>query len=199
MTQVARRRTGPSKGDLREAAILSSARQLFSRRAYDSITIDDLAKAAGISRTSFYFYFPTKTAVLTALMEQVWDELGAAHVWYDSDGPSPDLLRAQLTAIARLCRDNAGILACATTAGGTYEPLRDFMARAQTRANDRAAAKIRRDQQAGLATTTIHADRLAEMVSAIRNARFDQLAHATDTDIDEAVADLTEAIRRLVY
>jgi AcrR family transcriptional regulator len=201
MSQVtpSRRRAGPSKGDLREAAVLQAARRLFSARAYEAVTIDDLAGAAGISRTSFYFYFPTKTAVLTALMTQVWDELGASHAWFDSSGPAPELLRAQLRTSARVSRENAGILSCAATAVVSYEPLREFMTRVKARYDERAADKIRRDQAAGTATTAIGAARLAEMISAIRDARYEQLADATDEEVESAVDDLTAAVQLLVY
>ncbi|SNY68846.1 TetR/AcrR family transcriptional regulator [Paractinoplanes atraurantiacus] len=199
MSQVTRRRTGPSKGDLREAAILEAARALFSERPYESVTIDDLASGAGISRTSFYFYFPTKTAVLTALMTSVGHDLAAGHVWFDADGPARDLLRTQLETSATLWRANAGILSCAATAMATSEELRDFVGRVRRRYDERAAEKIRRDQAGGTATTAIPAHRLAEMISAIRDARYEQLAGATDAELREAVDDLTEAIHRLIY
>lgn len=189
------RRNGPSKGDLREAAILEAARGLLAEKAYDTVTIDDLARVAGLSRTGFYFYFRTKDAVLTALMSRFWDELGDSHVWFDSAGPSPELLREQLRTSARLWREHAGILACAPTSG----ELREFTARVKARYDERAADKIRRDQEQGTATTAIPPHRLAEMISAIRDARYEQLAEATDADLEEAVTDLTQAIQRLVY
>jgi AcrR family transcriptional regulator len=189
------RRNGPSKGDLREAAILEAARDLFARKPYDAVTIDDLAGVAGLSRTGFYFYFRTKDAVLTALMGRFWDELGDSHVWFDSTGPSPELLREQLRASARLWREHAGILSCAPTS----VELRGFTGRVKARYDERAADKIRRDQEQGSATTTLPAHRLAEMISAIRDARYEQLAEATDADLEEAVADLAQAIQRLVY
>lgn len=39
--------------------------------------MDDLAKGAGISRPSFYFYFPSKDAVLLTLFERVLAEADA--------------------------------------------------------------------------------------------------------------------------
>ncbi|BCY08615.1 TetR/AcrR family transcriptional regulator [Actinoplanes sp. L3-i22] len=189
------RRTGPSKGDLREAAILEAARELFAEQPYDAVTIDDLARAAGLSRTGFYFYFRTKDAVLTALMARFWDQLGDSHVWFDSTGPSPALLREQLRASARLWREHAGILSCAPTSG----ELREFTAKVKARYDERAADKIRRDQDSGTATKALTAPRLAEMISAIRDARYDQLARATDDELEQAVTDLAEAIQRLVY
>lgn len=63
-----RRSTRPS-GDDREAAILATAERLLAHKKFADISVDDLAKGAGLSRPTFYFYFPSKEAVLLALME----------------------------------------------------------------------------------------------------------------------------------
>ena len=69
----ARRSARPS-GDDREQAILTTLEQLLEERGLTEISVDDLAKGAGISRPTFYFYFPSKDAVLLALFEQVMNE-----------------------------------------------------------------------------------------------------------------------------
>ncbi len=68
-----RRSTRPS-GDDREQAILTTLERLLEQRALADISVDDLAKGAGISRPTFYFYFPSKDAVLLALVELVINE-----------------------------------------------------------------------------------------------------------------------------
>lgn len=68
-----RRSTRPS-GDDREQAILTTLERLLEQRALAEISVDDLAKGAGISRPTFYFYFPSKDAVLLALVELVINE-----------------------------------------------------------------------------------------------------------------------------
>jgi AcrR family transcriptional regulator len=72
-----RRGSRPS-GDDREQAILSTAERLLGERAFADISIDDLARGAGISRPSFYFYFPSKDAVLLTLLDGVVAEADAA-------------------------------------------------------------------------------------------------------------------------
>ena len=61
-----RRSTRPS-GDDREQAILATAERLLEERAFADISVDDLAKGAGLSRPTFYFYFKSKEAVLLSL------------------------------------------------------------------------------------------------------------------------------------
>ena len=68
------RRTSRPSGDEREQAILATAERLLEQRGLADISVDDLAKGAGISRPTFYFYFPSKDAVVLALVRQVIDE-----------------------------------------------------------------------------------------------------------------------------
>lgn len=49
------------------AKILEAARAMFLTRGYVGTTIDEIAKVAQLSRSSFYTYFPTKRDVLLAL------------------------------------------------------------------------------------------------------------------------------------
>lgn len=72
------RRPGRSTGDDRELAILATAERLLEQRAFGDISIDDLARGAGISRPTFYFYFPSKDAVLLTLLDRVTEEADAA-------------------------------------------------------------------------------------------------------------------------
>jgi AcrR family transcriptional regulator len=72
-----RRATRPS-GDDRELAILETALRLLDERPEHAISVDDLAKGAGISRPTFYFYFPSKDAVLMTLLERVINDVDTA-------------------------------------------------------------------------------------------------------------------------
>jgi AcrR family transcriptional regulator len=72
------RRAARPSGDDRELAILSTAERLLAHRSLGSISVDDLARGAGISRPTFYFYFASKDAVLLTLLDRVVAEADAA-------------------------------------------------------------------------------------------------------------------------
>lgn len=72
------RRSARPSGDDRERAILATAEELLAQRPLAEISIDDLAKGAGISRPTFYFYFRSKEAVLLTLLDQVVREADTA-------------------------------------------------------------------------------------------------------------------------
>lgn len=65
------RRTTRVSGDDRERAILETAAQLLEEKPLSEISVDDLAKGAGISRPTFYFYFPSKDAVVMTIVERL--------------------------------------------------------------------------------------------------------------------------------
>ena len=69
--------------DERRAQLLALGLTIFSERSYDEISIDDIARAAGISKGLLYHYFPTKrdfyVAALRAASKELLDEtLGTA-------------------------------------------------------------------------------------------------------------------------
>lgn len=50
---------------------MTTAERLLEQRPLADISVDDLAKGAGLSRPTFYFYFRSKDAVLFTLFERV--------------------------------------------------------------------------------------------------------------------------------
>jgi AcrR family transcriptional regulator len=65
------RRGTRASGDDRERAILETAEGLLEERPLSEISVDDLAKGAGISRPTFYFYFPSKDAVVLTIIDRL--------------------------------------------------------------------------------------------------------------------------------
>lgn len=198
-TPPVRRRGGPTKGDQREVQILEATRTLLANRSINDLTIDAIAKAAGVSRTAFYFYFPTKQAVVAALLDGLWDEFGSTHAWLATDGIDHDALLEHHRLVAAVWREHAAILTCTTGAVLDYEPLAEWVDRAHRRLVEALAAKIERDQAAGAAPTEIAPAALAEIVSSLRDARFPVLATLRGAELEQALHDLTVVVLRVVY
>src|SRR5689334_19527477 len=49
--------------------------RIFSDRTYDEVSIDDLAKEAGISKGLLYHYFPTKRDLYLAGLRHIAEEM----------------------------------------------------------------------------------------------------------------------------
>ena len=68
----------------RRAQLLKLGRELFSTHAYDAISTDDIARAAGISKGLLYHYFPGKREYYVATVQSLADEL-LAHLTFAHD------------------------------------------------------------------------------------------------------------------
>ncbi|MFN3723735.1 MAG: TetR/AcrR family transcriptional regulator [Paracoccaceae bacterium] len=54
--------------DQRAAEILESARRAFAEKGFDGASMQDIARQAGMSVGNFYRYFPSKSAIVEALI-----------------------------------------------------------------------------------------------------------------------------------
>lgn len=61
--------------DLRSAEILESARRAFAEKGFDGASMQDIARKAGMSVGNFYRYFPSKSAIVEALIAQDLKEM----------------------------------------------------------------------------------------------------------------------------
>ncbi|CAM5675509.1 MULTISPECIES: TetR/AcrR family transcriptional regulator [Streptomyces] len=77
MTNGARRRMGVEE---RREQLIAVALGLFSHRAPEEVSIDEIAEAAGISRPLVYHYFPGKQSLYEAALRRAADELAARFV-----------------------------------------------------------------------------------------------------------------------
>ena len=61
--------------DQRSAEILDSARRAFAEKGFDGASMQDIARKAGMSVGNFYRYFPSKAAIVEALIALDMDEM----------------------------------------------------------------------------------------------------------------------------
>ena len=78
----------------RRAQLLALGRRAFAERSYDDVSIDDIARAAGISKGLLYHYFPTKRDLYVAGLRVTSDELVELATTVRRDMPPIDRLRA---------------------------------------------------------------------------------------------------------
>ncbi|GAA4197142.1 TetR/AcrR family transcriptional regulator [Microbispora amethystogenes] len=147
--QPARRSVAePASTGLRER-ILSATRDLLRERRFETLSVADILTAAGVSRASFYFYFPSRQAVLGELVrEAVTGGRRAARPWTGGTEDPVAALRAGVRDGARLWRDNAGVLTAIVESQGSDEGLRALWHEQMGLFTDAAAARIEADPQA---------------------------------------------------
>lgn len=58
-------------------AVFKAAADLFSRHGFDGVTVDDIAKAAGVNRAMLYYHFADKLALYRDIVCRMLDEAAA--------------------------------------------------------------------------------------------------------------------------
>ena len=140
--------TPPTSGQPGEQ-ILSATRELLRERRFDGLSVADILTAAGVSRASFYFYFPNKQAVLAELVRRaVAQGRQAAHPWTDGRQDPVTALRAGTQEGARLWRENAGVLMAIVENWASDPDLRALWLEQMDLFTDAAVARIQSDPQA---------------------------------------------------
>jgi AcrR family transcriptional regulator len=193
-------RRGPTKGDQREQALLDAARLVFREKPISQVTIDELAGAAGIARSGFYFYFDSKQALLAALTDQAIGEGdGEMAEWLASDGLDRGALRRGLArGLARWRVEGRWLreVFIAPDPGPDVRHVRDRLVETGCSA---FSTRIERDAKAGL-TVDGPPLLLATMVVKLRILTFaDAFADPGAFPEDALLDTLTDATLRLIY
>ncbi len=125
------RRMRRTTGTTARRAILVTAERLLEERAVHEISVDDLARGAGISRPTFYFYFSSKEAVLLTLLdrmvEEARDRMGEALERFSED--PAHWLREGITAIYETFRSHRAVTLAGADALATSAEVRDLWSR----------------------------------------------------------------------
>ncbi|MGW7680352.1 TetR/AcrR family transcriptional regulator [Kribbella sp. NPDC054772] len=89
-----RRRLRPEE---RRAELIDAGEQLFARRGYDDVAMEEVARYAEVSRALLYQYFATKRDLFAAVYQRAADRL-LDQVHLTSDRPLPEQIEAGLDA-----------------------------------------------------------------------------------------------------
>jgi AcrR family transcriptional regulator len=91
----------------RRADILEAARGLYQRYGYRKTTMDDIAKAAGITKPTIYSYFKGKKDILAALVEWEGSRILERGLSGTRDGAAPvEQLAAMFVATDRFLKED---------------------------------------------------------------------------------------------
>lgn len=93
----------PRKGDETRTRILTALDELLATTRLEDVSIAELTRRAHVTRSAFYFHFPTKGAAVASLMESLFDAFTSlAGDWYGHVGTdqSANLRRGMADTVA---------------------------------------------------------------------------------------------------
>jgi AcrR family transcriptional regulator len=167
-----------ARGRRRRAALLEALSELLEEAPLAEIQVEDIAARAGLTRSGFYFYFPTKAAAVAALMDDVLERmLTVAADWYTRDDDDhTDRVRQGITAVVTFWRAEAGMINAMFDAAASDGDARTIWDSLLSRLKARVADRIERDRALGLAPNGLPAADLAAVL-------VDMTAYAMDRDV----------------
>lgn len=177
MAQIERRltrRTRAKHGDdpkpVMEMRLLAAAERLLEKgHKFATLSIDELASEAGISRATFYLHFRDKGELVSRIMSQLSDELVRSNgEWLtDSEDFTPESVRRAVAGTVKTFKKHHAIVAAINdtapfdeNVAALYLKMIDDIC-AQSR---RSFAKVRRDGKGKAGATDDVSDALTWMV-----------------------------------
>ncbi len=107
--------------DVRRARLLERGKALFNSKAYDEVSIDEIAAAAGISRGLLYHYFSCKRVFYVETVRAGAEEMLALTASNPDDAPAEQLQRG-LGAYLDYVEQNARAYAALLRGGIGHDP-----------------------------------------------------------------------------
>ncbi|WP_448509858.1 TetR family transcriptional regulator [Mycolicibacterium thermoresistibile] len=92
-------RRQPLRSDQRRTAILTALDEHLRITGFEALSIADVARQAGVTRSAFYFYFENKAAAVAALLGPMYDDVFAANDLLTGPGDPRHRIRAMIEAL----------------------------------------------------------------------------------------------------
>ncbi|MFE7718685.1 TetR/AcrR family transcriptional regulator [Nocardia rhizosphaerihabitans] len=106
------------------AKVLAAAAELFATRDPRTVTMDDIAKAAGVGRGTLYRRYPDRTAIAVALLDEheraLQEQLMRGEPPLGPGAPPADRLAAFYAAMVELLTAHAHLVLGAETGGARF-------------------------------------------------------------------------------
>jgi TetR/AcrR family transcriptional regulator, ethionamide resistance regulator len=131
--------------------MISSALKLAERESFRDLTIEQIARSAGVSRPAFYTHFSDKEELLLAAVEEVSEQLyEMADRWWHGVGPPAQRVRQAIEGVVSVYADQARLLRVAADVATYDEEVRVLWLDIAERFIEATADHIRSEQEVGL-------------------------------------------------
>ncbi len=165
-TATEQRQTQRRRRDEAREAVIAAALELASSSSFKDLTVDEIAREAGVSRTAFYVHFRDKSELLLAAVEDVSSILyEEADRWWHGEGEPAELVRSAIAGIASVYAEHASLMRIATEVSTYDEEVREFWTGLVGRFIAATAAHIRLEQKAGRIRDSLGADTTADSLT----------------------------------
>lgn len=186
--------------DMVKARLGEAMLEVARDRSFSDVTVEEIAAAAGISRSTFYFYYRDKGDLLVDAAREVAGEIfSQGDGYWQGDGDPRALIGDALSRAAGTFAEHAPLLRVTMEVAAYDEMVGEFWHASVQEFIGAVAARIRSDQERGAAPRELDPDRFADaLVTATQGYLFRAIGRNGDSPEDVAGV-LTEIWTRVLY
>jgi AcrR family transcriptional regulator len=148
-----------------QGAILAATEQLLREHPLSQLSVSDIIDAAGISRTSFYAHFTSKSSVVAECLRRVMDQVTVAmapfHAAAGADAGAEEAIRVSLRQWVQVCTRHGALLRAVSEEWPHDDELRRLWFEMLATVTTGTAKVIRAARRGGLAPAGADAQALA--------------------------------------
>ena len=131
--------------------VIATALRQAERSSFQDLTVDEIARSAGISRSAFYTHFEDKQGLLLVAVAEVAEQLyEMAERWWRGVGPPAERVRRAIEGVVSVYAENAALLRIATEVSTYEDEMRTLWLDIGERFIEATAEHIRAEQNGGL-------------------------------------------------
>jgi AcrR family transcriptional regulator len=192
---------GP-RGEQRRAALLRALEELLRTRPLAEFGIRDITEAAGVTRSGFYFYFPTKEAAVAELLRELFDEImGGAAAFLEGDAWGDEAIELAITNLVASWRGHRRLMVALLDARDADPATRVLWDEWVDAFAAPIARAITDERAAGRAADGPDPLRIAHVLLGANERTLERMVRTGDDDArdDEVVATLTWLWTTTIY
>jgi AcrR family transcriptional regulator len=145
--------------------VISNALRLAERGSFRDLTVDEIARSAGVSRPAFYTHFSDKEELLLVAVGEVSEQLyEMADRWWHGVGPPAQRVRQAIEGVVSVYAGEARLLRIAAEVATYDDEVRALWLDIAERFIEATAAHIRSEQEVGLIPRTLDPRPTAEVL-----------------------------------
>jgi AcrR family transcriptional regulator len=169
-------RRAPQRSDDRRDAILDALHQVLRESSFEAVTIADITRHAGVTRSAFYFYFENKAVALAALMERVLDDAFFVNDVFTLAGGAPESrIRTMIEGVVATWEAHRYLFSALLAARAVSGTVQEVWDSARESFVASVAAMITAERAAGAAPDGVDATVLASVLMEFNDRLLERL------------------------
>ncbi len=191
-----------SKPSIEDLLLMAMERLIEKNQSFATVTVNQLAKEAGIARATFYLHFADKAELVAVLMNRLTDELvGSAGVWFHPTEKklTPETLKVALTGIFKTFKKHQAIVEAITTTAVHDETVAQLYAEMMEKLCEQSRLSVQAIQGSQLKGNVSH-DMLADVLTwsvELFCARF--ISSYDDKELEKLIDTFTHICLRSMF